>query len=263
MRHTDRIAERVAAHRRAGRRARPSGRLLGLAGCGIAVGLTAACAAPSPAPPPGPPATPTAPVMLFAPTPRSGAPVERDAGAPPGDAAPREAPPAGPTPTAIAGEIFAAGDAAALAAAAAADSGQPATSAPTNVALPPSARELPRQVPTAAVLASSPAPPPSAATEAGSADYGRAIKLVQDARKAPATPRLEERIDSAIARARSTGSDVEVVGWQATLKGTTTVYQVIFGLRENRQGLRAEWEVDLATGAVRPTNPLAEALEGS
>ena len=86
---------------------------------------------------------------------------------------------------------------------------------------------------------------------------------MQDARKAPTTPRLEERIDSAIARARSSGSDVAVVGWQATLKGTTTVYQVTFALRENRQGLRAEWEVDLATGVVRAANPLAEALEGA
>jgi hypothetical protein len=208
--------------------------------------------------------------MLFAPTPRSGSPIERDAGAPPGDAAAptngpgsaRDAPPAGPTPTAIAGDTLT-GDAAALAAAGSADSAQPGTTGPTSVALPPSARQLPRQVPTAAVLASSPAPPSSAAVAAGSADYGRAIKLVQDARKAPTTPRLEERIDSAIARARSSGSDVEVVGWQAALKGTTTVYQVTFALRENRQGLRAEWEVDLATGVVRAANPLAEALEGA
>src|SRR3954470_2319648 len=116
MRHTDRAAARAANPPRAERRARPSVRLLGLPGAGLAVGLTAACAAPSPAPPPGPPATPTAPVMLFAPTPRSGAPIDRDAGPPPGDAAPREAPPAGPTPTAIAGETLAARDAAALAA---------------------------------------------------------------------------------------------------------------------------------------------------
>jgi hypothetical protein len=208
--------------------------------------------------------------MLFAPTPPPGAPIPPDAGAPPGDAAAPtegppaalEAPPAGPTPTAIAGDTVAtAGDAAALAAAAA-DGGQPATSAPTSVALPPSARQLPRQAPTASILASSPAPPPSAAA-AGSADYNRAIRLVQDTRKAPTTPRLEERIDSAVQRARTTGSDVEVVGWQATLKGATTVYQVTFALRENRQGLRAEWEVDLATGVVRPANPLAEALDGS
>ena len=210
--------------------------------------------------------------MLFAPTPPAGAPIPPDAGTPPGDAtaptegpaAALEAPPAGPTPTAIAGDTVAtAGDAAALAAAAPAGSGQSAASAPTTVPLPPSARQLPRQAPTGSVLASSPAPPPLAAAAAGSADYGRAIKLVQDARKAPTTPRLEERVDSAVERARSTGSDVEVVGWQATLKGTTTLYQVTFALRENRQGLRAEWEVDLATGVVRPANPLAEALEGS
>ena len=89
------------------------------------------------------------------------------------------------------------------------------------------------------------------------------IPATREACKAPTTPRLEERIDSAVERARTTGSDVEVVGWQATLKGATTVYQVTFALRENRQGLRAEWEVDLATGVVRPANPLAEALEGS
>src|SRR5260221_1636253 len=112
MRHTDGTTERIANTPGAARHARTSGRLLGLAGCGVAADLTAACLAPSPTPPPGPPATPTAPVMLFAPTPRSGAPIPREAGAPPGDAAAptegpgaaREAPPAGPTPTAIAGD---------------------------------------------------------------------------------------------------------------------------------------------------------------
>src|SRR5687768_9688381 len=124
MRLTDRIADRVSNPPDGGRHARTSGRLLALARWGLAVGLTAACAAPSPTPPPGPAGTPTAPVMLFAPTPRSGSPIERDAGAPPGDAAAptngpgsaRDAPPAGPTPTAIAGDTLT-GDAAALAAA--------------------------------------------------------------------------------------------------------------------------------------------------
>jgi hypothetical protein len=39
------------------------------------------------------------------------------------------------------------------------------------------------------------------------------------------------------------------------------VYQVTFIVRENRQGLRAEWEANLATGEVRPVNAVAEALE--
>jgi hypothetical protein len=272
MRYAHGANERSANAHGAAWHGRRSGRLPALAGYGIAAALTAACLAPSPTSPPGPPATPTAPVMLFAPTPPSGAPIPSDAGTPPADAAAPtegptaalEAPPARPTPTAIAGDTVAtAGDAAALAAAAPEAGGQPAASAPTTVALPPSARQLPRVAPTDSVLASSPAPPPSAVVAAGSADYGQAIRLVQDTRKAPTTPRLAERIDSAVERARSTGSDVEVVGWQATLKGATTVYQVTFALRENRQGLRAEWEVDLATGAVRPANPLAEALEGS
>jgi hypothetical protein len=53
------------------------------------------------------------------------------------------------------------------------------------------------------------------------------------------------------------------VGWQAGLKGSADVYQVTFTLRENRQGLRAEWEVNVASGEVRPTNPLSQALDGA
>jgi hypothetical protein len=112
------------------------------------------------------------------------------------------------------------------------------------------------------VLASSPSLG-SAVRTAASADYASAIKLAQDSRKGPGTPRLSERIDAAVARVQAAGSQVEVEGWQATLKGSTDVYQVTFALRENRQGLRAEWEVNLATGEVHPTNSLAEALDAT
>jgi hypothetical protein len=176
--------------------------------------------------------------------------------------------PAAPSPAAAADERLSRPEEAEALAGAPASQETPAApiAAPTAVVLPPSARLLPgsaaaARTPTPNVVASSPALAPPAAVLAGGADYPRAVKLVQDARKRPAGPRLEERIDAAVARARATGREVEVLGWQAALKGTTDLYQVSFMFRENRQGLRAEWEVNLATGEVRAANPVAEALD--
>jgi hypothetical protein len=131
---------------------------------------------------------------------------------------------------------------------------------PTAATLPPSARLVIALTPSPNVVASSPVLG-GAGPSSGTIDYQRALKLVQDSRKAAGAERLEERINAAIARARGTGSEVEVVGWQAGLKGSADVYQVTFTLRENRQGLRAEWEVNVATGEVRPINPLAQAID--
>src|SRR5581483_4264068 len=114
--------------------------------------------------------------------------------------------------------------------------------------------------PTPNVLASSPSLA-DAARGGGGADYAGAIKLVQDSRKAPGAARLAERVDAVLARERSRGSEIEVEGWQAGLKGSTDLYQVTFVVRENRQGLRAEWEANVATGEVHPVNAIAEALE--
>jgi hypothetical protein len=165
------------------------------------------------------------------------------------------------TPTAIALEAVTPPDEiGALAGAPAATAGP--AGGPTAAVLPPSARLQVALTPTPNVLASSPSLG-SAVIAGGSADYAGAIKLVQDSRKSPGAPRLSERIDAAVARVQAAGSQVEVEGWQATLKGSTEVYQVTFVLRENRQGLRAEWEVNLATGEVRPANALAEALDAS
>jgi hypothetical protein len=151
----------------------------------------------------------------------------------------------------------------ALAAAPSSETGAPALPArPTAAVLPPSARLMRGATPTPDVVASSPALAPGAVAPAG-VDYARAIKLVQDSRKSPTEPRLEERIEAALGRARAAGSEIEVLGWQAALKGSTEVYQVTFMLRENRQGLRAEWEANLATGEVRPVNTVAEVLEAS
>jgi hypothetical protein len=113
------------------------------------------------------------------------------------------------------------------------------------------------------VLASSAPVLAAGGTPSGAADYARAIKLVQDSRKRSGEPRLEERINAAVAQTRAAGGEVEVVGWQAALKGTTNLYQVTLALRVNRQGAVAEWEVDLAAGTARPVNSPAEALEGS
>ncbi len=154
-------------------------------------------------------------------------------------------------------------EAQALATAPSSEAGAPALPAPPTAAvLPPSARLVRGATPTPDVVASSPALAPGAVAPAG-VDYTRAIKLVQDSRKDPTQPRLEERIEAALNRARATGSEIEVLGWQAALKGSVEVYQVTFMLRENRQGLRAEWEANLATGEVRPVNAVAEVLEAS
>jgi hypothetical protein len=164
-----------------------------------------------------------------------------------------------PTPTAVALDPIARPDDTAALASAPEDMAPAAR--PTAAVLPPSARMVLALTPTPAVLASSPVLAPGAVTIGVAPDYARAIKLVQDVRKAPGSPRLEERIDAAVAQARAAGSEVEVLGWQAALKGSTEVYQVTFALRLNRQGMRAEWEANLRTGEVHATNPLAEALE--
>jgi hypothetical protein len=142
-----------------------------------------------------------------------------------------------------------------------ASSGAPVT-APAPVVLPPSARLVAALTPTPNVVASSPALAPGAPVVAG-IDYARAIKLVQDTRKSASTPRLEERIEATVVRARGSGSEIEVLGWQAALKGSTNLYQVTFMLRQDRQGVRAEWEANLATGEVRAVNSFAESLEAS
>jgi hypothetical protein len=165
-----------------------------------------------------------------------------------------------PTPTAVALEaVTSPEDARALAAV---PEGTVVPSGPTAVVLPPSARLAVALTPTPDVVASSPSLA-GGSPAIGSADYAGAIKLVQDSRKAPGAPRLSERIEAAIARAQATGSEIEVLGWQAALKGSTDTYQVTFSLRENRQGLRAEWEVNMASGEVRSVNGLAEALDAS
>ncbi len=229
--------------------------------------LALSCTTASPTPPSATPGAPTATVMLVAPDaalPSRAAEPPPAAPAPDAPAPPQagEAPPAGPSPTALVGETIArADDVQALAAAPPSESG--AAPAPTAVALPPSARQVPRQAPTAAVLASSAPVLAAGGTPSGTAEYARAIKLVQDSRKRPGEPRLEERINAAIAGTRATGAEVEVVGWQAALKGTTNLCQVTLALRVNRQGAVAEWEVDLAAGTARSVNSPAEALEGS
>src|SRR5262249_16723008 len=134
---------------------------------------------------------------------------------------------------------------------------------PSPVALPPSARVIRGLTPTPDVIASSPVLAPGAVAVLGSVDYPPAINPVQAPRKAPSAPRLEDRIQAAVDRAQATGSTIEVVGWQASLKGSTEVYQVTYTLRENRQGLQAVWEVNVTTGEVRPLNALAEALDTS
>ncbi|MBX5492404.1 MAG: hypothetical protein IRZ14_14725, partial [Chloroflexi bacterium] len=128
---------------------------------------------------------------------------------------------------------------------------------PTPVALPPSARLVVALTPTPNVAASSPVL--AAAPTASGVDYARAIKLVQDTRR-DGGARLEERIARAIERSKASGGEVEVVGWDASLKGSADVYRVTFALRENRQLLLAEWEVDLKAQSVRPLNAVAEGL---
>ena len=68
--------------------------------------------------------------------------------------------------------------------------------------------------------------------------------------RAPAFPHLK-------------GGEIEVLGWQASLKGSTDLYQVTFTARENRQGVRAELEANLVTGEVRAVNPVAQTFENS
>ncbi|HLH25427.1 MAG TPA: hypothetical protein VK066_23150 [Chloroflexota bacterium] len=254
----------------------------------LALLALAACSAPQPGPPPTPPAAavaPTAPATLSVAPPTAAAPstavvAEPTAAAEP--PAPGEAPlaeatsapaepapvpsavtplPSPPTPTAVALEAVTPPDEiGALAGAGEASTGP--VGGPTAAVLPPSARLQIALTPTPNVLASSPSLG-SAVQATGSADYAGAIKLAQDSRKSPGAARLSERIDAAVARAQAAGSTIEVEGWQASLKGSTEVYEVTFVLRENRQGLRAEWEVNLTTGEVRPMNQLAEALDAT
>jgi hypothetical protein len=224
---------------------------------GLALAGAVACSAPNPPPSAEPPvrAAPSATVILTLPD-APGAPVS------PAAPAPAESPAAASEPSPIArppGDVSREQDISALASAPESPA-TPAPGGPTAAVLPPSARMVVAQTPTPNVVASSPA---LAGGSAGGpqANFARAIKLVQDARTGAAGARLEERIETALARARGGGSEIEVLGWQAALKGTTDLYQVTFTLRENRQGVRAEWEADLQTGTVRPANPLAEALD--
>ena len=229
----------------------------------LALALVLGCGAPaSPAAPVAPTATRV--VILRAPgsEPLTGVP----AGSPPEGDRPAEGAlsPASPAPDdSVAEELSKPDETAALAAAPRVDAAAPVVAEkPTAVTLPPSARLVIALTPSPNVVASSPVLA-GGGPSSGTLDYQRALKLVQDSRKAAGAARLEERINAAIARARGTGSEVEVVGWQAGLKGSADVYQVTFALRENRQGMRAEWEANVATGEVRPTNPLAQALDGA
>lgn len=248
----------------------------------LALLLALRCAAPAPPPaPPEPTGLPTAaavraPAGADAPPQRatSAATAPAEAAAPPADesvdaaaspppteSAAAPAPPALPTPTAVALDtITHPEETTALAGSAAGPpaAGEPA--APTPAVVPPSARLVVALTPTPNVLASSPVLA-GAGVSAGTVDVPGAIKLVQDSRKGGTTQRLAERIDAAIARAKDTGTEVEVVGWDAMVKGSMDVYQVTFMLRANRQGMRAEWEANLATGEVRAVNALAQALE--
>ena len=248
----------------------------------VALILGQACSAPSPSPPAtsapastpaasgptaaaSPPATaapsPEAPLASASPAPTAEEPV---AIAPPSiPTALATAPPTAGRPAATAAPLAAsAQEAEALAAAPLVEMTSPGNvPPPTAVVLPPSARLVRGATPTPDVVASSPALRPEAVVGSAGTDYARAIKLVQDARKGTAAPRLEERVEAAIARARATGSEVEILGWQAALKGRADLHRVTFMVRDNRQGLVAEWEADLATGQVRAANPLAEALD--
>lgn len=214
--------------------------------------LAVACA------PARPPAPPTLTPVALSPT---AAPVALEQPPPPAQA---PAAPAAPTPPPLAAELAEqSGETEALAAAPPVDPGEEARpgertrSEPAPVALPPSARLVIALTPTPNVAASSPvlAAPP---TPSG-VDYARAIKLVQDSRRGGG-PRLEDRIASLVERARTSGSEVELLGWEASLKGSADVYRVTFALRENRQLLLAEWEVDLRSQSVRPMNAIAEGL---
>ncbi len=220
---------------------------------GVGLSLALGCVPPTPAP-----ATPTSSPQATRSEPAA-RPEGAAAPAPPATHVPTAAPELAPTPTAVALDpIVRTDDTAALASA---PEDMAPAARPTAAVLPPSARMVLALTPTPAVLASSPVLAPGAVTIGVAPDYARAIKLVQDVRKDPGSPRLEERIDAAVAQARAAGSEVEVLGWQAALKGSTEVYQVTFALRLNRQGMRAEWEANLHTGEVHATNPLAEALE--
>src|SRR5262249_10844625 len=140
---------------------------------------------------PSPLMVPTAAPSVVPPTePPAAAPIDATATPPPA------------TPTAIAGERLAPPEetrALAAAAPGAAERGGPAP-----VVVPPSARLVRGLTPTPNVVASSPMLAPGAAV-VGSADYPGAIKRVQDARKAPTAPRLEDRIQAALDRARAGG----------------------------------------------------------
>jgi hypothetical protein len=232
----------------------------------LVVIVTAACSAPTSPPQPAPAAPASSPTPLAAvsapPSPAAALPPpaptvlpETTPLAEPQVEATATSPPA--SPTAIEGERLAPPEEM-QALAGAADRG-----GPSPVALPPSARVIRGLTPTPDVVASSPVLAPGAVAAVGSVDYAGAIKRVQDARKAPSAPRLEDRIQAAVDRAQAAGSTIEVLGWQASLKGSTEVYQVTYTLRENRQGMQAVWEVNVTTGEVRPMNALAEALDAS
>jgi len=230
-----------------------------------ALALACACATPAPPPAASAPPSPTAVVILRAdvgaptPAPAAASSAQSSEPAPVDGTVAETAPPPGESPPDLAARPD---QMAALAAAPAQVDAPASASGPTPAVLPPSARLVRGLTPTPDVVASSPALAPETAAGPG-ADYARAIKLVQDSRKAPATQTLQARIDATIARAREKGSEVEVLGWQASLKGSTDLYQVTFTARENRQGVRAEWEANVATGEVRAVNPVAQALESS
>jgi hypothetical protein len=236
----------------------------------LVVVVAAACSAPTSPPPPAPAAPAASPTSLAAisappppatalPSPAPTVPPDATALAEPLIGLQSEPtatpPPASPTPV-EAERLAPAEEVQALA-------GATDRGGPSPVALPPSARVIRGLTPTPDVVASSPVLAPGAMAVAGNVDYAGAIKRVQDARKAPSAPRLEDRIQAAVDRAQATGSTIEVLGWQAVLKGSTEVYQVSYTLRENRQGVQAVWEVNVATGEVRPMNALAETLDAS
>jgi hypothetical protein len=231
--------------------ARPPGTVVGVSPDGPPGGEPAAPVGAAPGPP-GPGAS-------DAPASATEAPALAGTGVPSGELSP-----ARPTPTAVSIESLSrSADIEALAGAPERPTaGAGPGAGPTAAVLPPSARVLAGPTPTAVVVASSPVLAPAAAVAPSTVDFARAIKAVQDSRKGGAAPRLEDRVETSVAQTRAAGGELEILGWQAALKGAADVYQVTYTVRLNRQGMRAEWEVNLATGEVRPVNQLAEALDG-
>ncbi|HLI28784.1 MAG TPA: hypothetical protein VKZ60_17095 [Chloroflexota bacterium] len=222
---------------------------------GWAVFLLLLASACTPARPPAPPTLTPPPVMLELPPPPGATVVAQPEGSPTAVVAEEPTPtpwPIDPTEQASETEALAA-----VPLEAPAQPAEQARGTPTPVALPPSARLVIALTPTPNVAASSPVL--AAAPTVSGIDYARAIKLVQDSRRGDG-PRLEDRIARLVERAKASGSEVELLGWDASLKGSAEVYRVTFALRENRQLLLAEWEVDLRRQSVRPMNAIAEGL---